>query len=223
MAFSGRDIIGIILSFILAFGMIGLAEVGRRLWGLPRQVTRKAIHIAAGMWVFVIIAIFDHWWAGIIPPAAFIFLNYLFYRRQVFQAMDAHEEGPGTVYFAFSVALLLGLFWSQGQASLAAAGFMPLVWGDALAALWGTHLGRHRYSVLGYQRSWEGSLVMFLGSLVATWLALLYFGLVTSSLTYALIVAGAATVAEAISPKGIDNLTVPFLSCGLLYLLWSGG
>ncbi|MBI2846059.1 MAG: phosphatidate cytidylyltransferase [Chloroflexi bacterium] len=220
---SVRDILGIILSFVLAFGMIGVAEFSRRRWGVPRQVTRKAIHIAAGMWVLGIIAIFDHWWMGIIPPAAFILLNYLFWKHQIFKAMDALQEGWGTVAFAFSITLLLALFWSQGRPEIPAAGLMPMVWGDSSAALVGTYFGRHKYSFRGQVRSWEGSAAMFTFGFLATWLALLALGLPESSLTNSLIVAGGATVVEAISPKSADNLTVPFVSCGLLYVLIVGG
>lgn len=223
LAFSQRDMLGLILSFALGLGMIGLAELGRKWWHLPRPFTRKAIHIAAGMWVFGIITIFEHWWAGIIPSAVFILLNYIFWRYRVFKAMDAPQEGWGTVAFAFSVTVLLAVFWSQGQPQIAAAGLMPMVWGDAMAAVVGSSFGRHKYSFWGQVRSWEGSTAMFTFSLLATWLALLALGLPESSLTYSLIVSSLATVVEAISPKGADNLTVPFLSCAVLYLLLVGG
>lgn len=223
LAFSNRDILGIILSFVFAFGMIGLAEFARKRLGVPQLITRKAIHIAAGMWVFGIIAIFDHWWAGIIPPAAFVLLNYIFWRYRAFKAMEDPQEGWGTVAFALSITVLLALFWSQGLPQVAAAGFMPMVWGDSMAALVGTYLGRHKYSVKGQVRSWEGSAAMFISSFLATWLTLLALGLPDSSLTNSLIVSGGATMVEAISPKSVDNLAVPFLSCGLLYTLIVGG
>ena len=55
----------------------------------------KIIHIGAGLWAWGILALFDHWYWGIIPFASFILLNYLFYRRQTFKAMDTERSSPG--------------------------------------------------------------------------------------------------------------------------------
>ncbi len=219
---SGRDLLGLALSYIFAFGLIGLAEAVRTWKGWPQDFTRKVIHIAAGCWVVGIILIFDHWWWGLVPTASFVVLNYIFYRFTVFKAMDTQGSTPGTVYFALSITILLALLWPRGQEGIAALGVMPMTWGDAFAALVGGRWGRHRFGLLGSQRSLEGSAAMFLLSALSTFLLSLYLGLPPSPLQgflYSLLVALGATLVEAISPWGLDNLTVPFLSTGLLYLL----
>jgi phytol kinase len=101
-----------------------------------------------------------------------------------------------------------------------AAGLMPMTWGDAFAAILGRRWGRHRYAIGGSTRSLEGSAAMFLFSLASTFLVLWGFGtpLATAGLD-ALIVAVVATVVEAISIKGLDNITVPLLSALTLWLL----
>ena len=219
---SGRDILGLVFSYVFAFGLIGLAEVVRAWRGWPTEFTRKVIHIAAGSWVIAIIYIFDHWWWGVIPTASFVILNYIFYRFTIFKAMDARGSTPGTVYFALSITILLLLLWPRGQEGIVAAGIMPMTWGDAFASLIGVRWGRHRYQVLGTRRSWEGSVAMFVFSLSATFLVLFLLGLPLSpaeGFLYSLLVALGATLVEAFSPWGLDNLSVPFFSTGLLYLL----
>ncbi len=219
---SGRDILGLVLSYIFAFGLIGLAEAVRAWRGWPTEFTRKVIHIAAGSWVIAIIYIFEHWWWGVVPTASFVILNYIFYRFTIFKAMDARGSTPGTVYFALSITILLLLLWPRGQEGIVAVGVMPMTWGDAFASLIGVRWGRHRYEALGSRRSWEGSAAMFVFSLLATFVVLLLVGLPLSpaeGFLYSFLMALGATLVEAFSPWGLDNLSVPFFSTGLLYLL----
>ena len=231
---TSNDLIGLILSYTYAFGLLGLAEAIRIRRGYSQTFTRKLVHVGAGMWVWGILALFDTWQIGLIPFGTFIVLNYIFYRRTVFQAMDAQDSTPGTVYFAFSITLLYALFWrTDGRADwavVATGGVMAMTWGDALASIVGGRWGQRAYVVWGHRRTWEGSAAMFLASLTAVALTLLL--LPGSSLSptaeslqggtallYAALAAGVATLAEGVSPAGADNLSVPLLTGATLYLL----
>jgi dolichol kinase len=224
---STRDLIGLILSYTYAVGIIFLAEVIRRRRGYPQDFTRKIVHIGAGMWVFGVLASFDNWYIGVIPFASFIGLNYLFYRYRIFGAMDAPDSTPGTVYFAMSITILFVALWRTGAPNdrgyIAAAGAMAMTWGDALAAIVGKRWGRRRYTLAGTTRSWEGSAAMFGASALAMLLTLLLLpgsalapnspapGPLVSTAA-ALAAALVATGAEAVSPAGIDNISVPLLA-----------
>lgn len=139
---SNSDYIGLVASYVYATTLLVVGEALRRLFGQKPELTRKIIHIGAGMWVFGVLVLFDHWFLGIVPFATFIFLNYLFYRYRIVGAMDTEDSSPGTVYFAVSVTLLFGLLWRPDgpvdRAPIAVAGVMAMTWGDALAALIGT-------------------------------------------------------------------------------------
>ena len=192
------------------------------------------VHIAAGIWVWGILALFDNWQIGLIPFGTFIILNYVFYRFTVFQAMDSEDSTPGTVYFAFSITLLYALFWrTDGQpdrAVVATGGVMAMTWGDALASIVGGRWGRRGYTVWGHRRTYEGSATMFLASFVAILITLLVLpgsplspsaepissGIAVLSAFAAAVV---ATLAEAVAPAGTDNLSVPLLTSATLYLL----
>ena len=234
---TARDLLGLVASYAYASTLIAVAELLRRVAGMPQQLTRKLVHIGAGMWVLGALALFDHWEIGIIPFASFILINYLLYRYRVFAAMDIANSAPGTVYFAMAVTLLFGLLWRPAgpvdHAPAAVAGAMALTWGDALAALVGQRWGRHRYQVSGSERSWEGSAAMFLASLVAIFLALVLLSgsplsprspplSVGDALLAALPAAGAATLAEAVAPNGTDNLSVP-LAAAVIVLIGMRG
>jgi dolichol kinase len=224
------DVIGLVLSYAYAFGMLTAVEtVGRRL-GWRMEVTRKIIHIGAGMWVWGMLALFDHWWAGVIPFATFIALNWLFSRRQTFQTMDDERSSPGTVYFAISITVLYTMLWRTSgvdRAPVATAAVMAMTWGDAIASLVGQRWGRRHYRFFGHRRSLEGSAAMALACAAAVLTTLLWLpasplspGSLQLSVGAALVLTAVCTatavVAEAVSPAGTDNLTVPLLSAAAM-------
>lgn len=222
-----RDVIGLVVSYVYATGIILIAEVVRRWRGYPQDFTRKFVHIGAGMWVFGVVGLFDNWYIGIIPFATFIVINFITWRLKFLEAIDSADSTPGTVYFAMSISILFIAFWRTGSPDdrgyIALAGTMAMTWGDALAAIIGKRLGKHRYTVIGGTRSFEGSLAMFVASCTAMLLVLLLvpgsplapttapLGFATSLITV-LVAAVVATLAEGVSPHGMDNISVPLLS-----------
>lgn len=217
-----KDWLALAVSFAYVFAMIGVAEGLRKWRGYSVGFTRKFIHIAVGMWAYGTVLLFERRPMAIIPPLAFVAINALSYWRGTFGAMETGQKGQlGTVYFPVSFAAILWLLW--GRPHLLVASLMPMTWGDALAAIIGRRIGQRHYTIAGSSRSVEGSLVMLLTSWGATFvpLVLLSAGRVdpTTAAGVAMLIAIGATIVEAISPWGIDNLTVPAASALLLVLL----
>ncbi|HET90713.1 MAG TPA: phosphatidate cytidylyltransferase [Chloroflexi bacterium] len=217
-----QNTIALLASFAYVFAAIGIAE-GLRAWrGYSVDFTRKFIHIAVGMWAFGTVLLFERRAVAIIPPAAFILINALSYWQGTFKAMETGEKGQlGTIYFPISFAVLIWLLWDRPH--LLAASLMPMTWGDALAAVVGQRIGKRHYTILGSRRSLEGSAVMFAAGWIAALAPLLLLapapiGMGTA-ISAAAVTALAATVVEAVSPWGIDNLTVPAVSALALLLM----
>ncbi len=210
--------IALVLAFLYVSVVLGAGEGLRRVLCLSVEFTRKFVHVAVGMIVFPLVWFFRDWYWAIIPPLVFILVNYLSYRRQIFRGMETGEKNQlGTVYFPISFSILIPFLWFTP--ALLVASLMPMTWGDAFAAILGKRLGRHPYHILGQTRSLEGSAAMFGFSLVATTLALMAFGFSpAAAMLSGLATAIVATVVEALSPWGIDNLTVPLTSAVVLVL-----
>lgn len=196
-----------------------LAAAGRlHRRGMSPGLTRKLVHVVAGLSPLYVTLVATHRWAGLLPYALTLGANGLLWRRGTARALG-NMETPGIVYFPLAQLLLLGLLWWPGSAAdrlpAALAGLLVLALGDAAAALVGQRFGRHPYHLLGSRRSWEGSGAMFLVSALVVGLVLQATGGGPRPLLAAG-VALAATLAEALSPAGSDNLTVPLVVALLL-------
>lgn len=228
------DWIGLITSFVYAFGMLTLFETLGKKKHISQFVTRKLTHIFAGLWTWGVLILFEHRVPGLIPYATFIVLNYLFYRKQTYSHMDTQDSTPGTIYFALSITLCFAFLWypngPQDHISIAMASIMTMTLGDAMAALLGKHYGKRTYRIWDIPKTFTGSAAMFVSSALAILLTLTW--LPESSLApfetaysfqpllfISLFAAAVATAIEAVTPKGLDNLTVPLSTCLILYAL----
>jgi dolichol kinase len=131
----------------------------------------------------------------------------------------------GLVFYAVSYTVL-ALFFST-KPYVIAAGILPMAYGDAAASLVGEKIGRHQFRIFA-KKSVEGSVAMFVVSFVSVAVSFLFFSVfyplpLLSSVLIALGVATVATVSEALTPKGVDNITVPFFSVLLFLFLIGGG
>jgi phytol kinase len=212
------------LAFVYVLVVIALGEALRRAFHLSPGFTRKFIHIAVGMISVPTVLLFSQLGWAVVPPLAFVVLNYLDYRFGLIQAMmSSNRSNLGTVFFPLSFAAILVWFWGNpqqptAQPHLIVAALMPMTWGDALAAVVGERWGCHHYTFAGHTRTYEGMATMLSVSWLATFLALGVFPWPLRA-GVALAAAVGATLAEAISPWGIDNLTVPAVSALILTLL----
>jgi phytol kinase len=213
------DPLALIIAFVYVSLVLGISELLRRGARLSVDLTRKFVHIAVGMIAFPLVLLFQSWQFAILPPLVFVVVNYVSYRRQIFSGMETGARGQlGTIYFPISFALLIPLLWTQP--ALLVASLMPMVWGDAFAALIGQRIGTHTFTIWGQTRSLEGTFAMFVFSRLAVLLTLVFFAQpLASSLVAALLVACVASIVEALSPFGIDNLTVPLVSAVVLVAL----
>ena len=212
--------LALFLAFVYVAAAIAVGEGLRRALHVSHEFTRKFIHIAVGMISVPTVLWFGNLWWAIVPPLAFVVINYLDYRFGIIQAMmSSNRSNLGTVYFPLAFAIILLVFWGEpsrptAHPHLIVAALMPMTWGDALAAVFGERFGRRRYTIFGQTRSLEGSLTMLVISACATWLAL---GSLSSSTAYAAVLTAlGATLVEAASPWGMDNLTVPAISALIL-------
>jgi phytol kinase len=185
------------------------------------EIVRKIVHIGTGNVILLA------WWLDIpanIGIAASILASLftlLSYRFPILPGINSvGRKSLGTFFYSVSIGVLIAWFWYLEQPFYAVMGILIMAWGDGLAALIGQRFGKHKYNVLGGQKSLEGSLTMTLVSFIISILILLAVqGNTWETWLISFVVAVVATGLEAISFLGIDNLTVPLGSAALAFVL----
>lgn len=207
-----RDVLGLILSFAFVFFMIFIATLIQKLFKLSNEFSRKIIHIAVGHWIFIALYYFQDWYIAIIGPIAFILINFLSYKFTIFKAMELDEKNPGTIYYPISLAVCTVFAYSQKPVLiLPYLGIMAMAWGDGMAAVIGK---KFPIKKILPGKSVGGGLTFLIFTFAA---CLVYLFVEAGSLSlgsifiYAFGAAVIGGIIEILSPKNLDNLTVPII------------
>lgn len=235
------DALGVVLSVCLIgmCGVLALLVVrlGRRKQSagianpaasvaLYPEIARKVVHIGVSNWFFVYCFVFERsFWAivGLCSFAAFnAVLNATGAMGTLF-AQSSSKRNWGMVYYPLSVVLLIVLAnCGFGDRVCVGCALIGMGYGDGLAAIVGMRFGRH---AIGFphgkgngaekrsRKTVEGSLTMFFAVLVSFVLLNVALGGsgVMRSLGFGLLAAFVSTFAEAYTPAGLDNVSVPLL------------
>ena len=215
-----------VLAFVLAVVSVWLLTGGLKAAGkLPCDIARKINHVAAlvggalcfgwlpestARWtVYAVAAIL----VGLVAVVCLFRDRSPF--RFAFLANTRRSDAPHEVFY----------FWSSWVVSAVGLVGIHLVWddivvtrtaallvgiGDGVAEPIGRRWGRHKYRVRSLaggppaERSVEGSAAVFVGCFF-TLLACFGTGVIVGALVLAVVL----TLVEAVSPHGLDNLTIP--------------
>ena len=231
------DIMMLAVCYAYVLAVILVSRKAFKIFGFSGRYSRKFLHIMIGNLSFIIPFFTLNSFPLNFPffvAAPFVLVTFLATPYSPVRALSERLKGLtgitkdghhlGLVYYAFSYTVLALFFASKPY--VIAAGVLPMAYGDASAAIIGEKYGKTQYHVFA-KKSLEGSGAMFLVSFLSLEVSLLFFSTLYSLsmiiLTLvALAVALVTTIAEALSPLGFDNITVPLLGASI-FLLLSGG
>ena len=214
-----KNWLGILISYLAIFLVIIIAKLFDK---KGKEASRKFIHIMLGNWWLIAMYFFDNFYFALIPPATFVIINYISYKRDIIKVMERTEnekEGLGTVYYA--IALFITVIVAFGILNKPIIGLVPIfvmAYGDGFAAIIGKNVKSLKYKVFDTEKSIAGSVTMFIISLI---IISLYLGLNNNPLWLlkSIICSLILTVIEAISVKGTDNITVPLACLAMLMII----
>jgi dolichol kinase len=221
------------LTYVYILAMIFVSDKVQKIFQWSAKTSRKTLHLSIGI-LPLILPFFNHRVFPLIVAVTFIPITFLASPYSPFNGLknklsmlqDRTEIGHplGLVFYSVSYTILTALFFQMPY--IVAAGVLPMAYGDSTAALVGERYGKRKYKVFTW-KSIEGSVAIFCFTFLGMMLGLAYYSIffpfffiemVIASLLVALI----ATVIEAVSPKGADNIFVP-LACAVgMYLLQMG-
>lgn len=177
-----------------------------------KEITRKYIHIMLSNIWFISMHFFTNFLVAALLPMAFIIINAISYKYNIIKIMEREDksEGYGTIYYAISLTILSLVTFYIDNPIIALPGILIMGYGDGLAAVVGKNIKSKEYKVMGGKKTIAGSMAMFIVSFLVTLTTFIYIGM-SGVLLKSLIIALISTVIEAISIKGLDNITVPLL------------
>ncbi|MEP7218098.1 MAG: hypothetical protein ABI876_04235, partial [Bacteroidota bacterium] len=220
------------LSALLTAALYLTLFIGVEIWSRRRhpdpETSRKLVHFGGGMIALLFPELFQSHWSVLVLAVAFFGLLIITKRSGKLQSVQGVERGTvGEIIYPLAIWLTLFLSTIFGGPDIYRIIVLILAVADALAGLVGKRYGRHRYLVAGGSKSVEGSATFFIVTAVIIWgglrlllaeLARNLEGMVNNVVSReselnliltAILVALLLTGVEAVSSKGIDNITVP--------------
>jgi len=187
------------------------------------EISRKFLHIMVGNIAFLLPLFVTKEIMAFVAAGPFILFTFLMSPYTPIKSMrgktSAAGHGMGLVYYAITWAILAYLFFDNMV--VIAIGILAMSYGDGFASVIGLKFGKKKYNVFGDEKSYVGSSAMFIFTFILMIVALLFYDItITFNVLMILaIIALVAAVVEGITPKGLDNFTVPFVTVFLYWFL----
>ena len=212
------------LGIIISYLYIGIIIAGAKLFEKRgEEASRKFIHIMLGNWWFIAMYFFTNVWFAIFVPITFVIINYVSYKQDLIKVMEREQQdGLGTVYYAVSLFILAIVSFGIYQKPI--LGLIPnviMAYGDGFAAVVGKCIKSKTYKVGETKKSIAGSITMFMISLIfiTIFLTTRYTFELWQIVLIGIVMSGIVTIIEAISVKGIDNISVPVSMLVMLLMI----
>ncbi len=207
--------------FIAIFLLIGVAEFVRSKLKWGPEASRKLVHVIVGLMVTACPLIFKSNVQPITLAAIFIFVNAAALKNEAFKGMhDISRTTYGTVYFPIAFLVLAAFFWDKPITLMLS--MLVMTFADTLASFVGEHEKRPlKFRMWEDEKSLQGSAAMFLSTTMIIYVGTDFFAWlfgVAFFLPLEVLIGCAAftglmaSLAEATSIKGSDNLSVPLVT-----------
>ncbi|MGY8781261.1 MAG: DUF92 domain-containing protein [Fidelibacterota bacterium] len=205
--------------FIGIFIILGLAEFIRNKQRWATEKTRLLVHSLIGVIVSICPFLFKFNYQLISLSLVFIIFNFFTIQSNRFSSRHTtSRKSYGTVYFPFAI-LLLSYFWWDKPISFILT-ILVLAIADPIAAIIGAK-GEIIYFPWRDQKSRRGSLAMFGSTFIIILLGTDFLGRIYGASFFipfpiiiglSIFTAFSAALAESISFRGTDNLSVPLIT-----------
>jgi uncharacterized protein (TIGR00297 family) len=212
------NIIGVMVSFVYVFAVIGVAGFLKKRLRLSSETSRKMIHILLCNWIFTVY-IFDNVWFAVFTPACFVVINFVSHRKNMITAMEREvNDTYGTVFYAVTLlaAVIFGFYVSMAAA---VCGVLAMGYGDGFGAAAGNRWGKIKFPEPFAKKSVAGSAAVLGFVFVCVFGVMLFYETVETALAVAAVCAVFAAVVELCSPRGTDNLTLPLVVAATVFVM----
>ena len=216
-SFNNCDFMNVFDIFLLicVYVYVGLIFIiSKKLLSNRPSLSRKFVHIMVGNMIFVMPLFNDPYIMVYFLTLPLTIATLLFTKYSPIDLNTSVTEAGhdfGLFYYAGIWTVLILIF--PDKLWIVALAIVSMVYGDGFASLIGEKVGRIKYNLTGDEKSLEGSLTMFVVvSVMAVFVWMFYKSIGTQMPIFnfipIIIISLIATFAEAITPKGMDNISV---------------
>lgn len=215
-----KDIINTIYLALSFLALFGLAEVLYHYMKVKAELTRKLVHFGTGLLTLLFPVMLDNHWLVLLLCGSFAVILIASLRFNMLRSINAIDRiSAGSICYPVAVYLCyLGYDHFNGKHIYFYLPVLALAICDPVAALTGKKWPVGKYRIGSDNKTMMGSTMFFVSCfLLSLGLFLLMeeafnATVVLTSFTIALICA----IAEALSPKGFDNLSIPLTALGIM-------
>ncbi len=213
-----NDWTALVVFLAAIFTLIGLSEGARKYFQWQPEFSRKLVHVLVGVLLSFAPFILNAAWPALALGILFVGINYFALKNNSFKGMHTTERLTyGTVYFPLAFVFLVWIYWDRNPAIFLTS-MLILTFADTIAAVAGEQFTYPKYFTLWSDRkSLPGSIAFFFTALIIVFFLFPYFTSLEaeqiflplqSRILLAVITAFIATLAEATSRQGSDNLSL---------------
>jgi len=219
-----NDFAGVALVYIYVAVLLIITE---KILDKHPEASRKILHIMVGNIAFLLPIFQTKEMMAFVAAGPFILFTFLMSPytpiKKIRGRTSSAGHGMGLVYYSITWTILAYLFFDNMV--VIAIGILAMSYGDGFASIIGLKFGKKKYNVFGDKKSYIGSISMLVFTFIMTIVALLYYGV--SITPYILLVLAFislfAAIVEGLTPKGLDNFSVPFVTVLLYWLILLSG
>lgn len=190
--------------------------------GTRTEITRKYVHIVTGLLTMLFPPLIQNHWLVLLLCSSFLVILLASLYFKLLPSINAVERTTrGSILYPIIVYCCYLMYLSQNQFMFYYIPILILTLCDPMAALVGKHFPRGKYITFGHCKTLSGSMGFFTAAMITCLCLIVGLEQMTlaKTLVIAVSVATVTTIAEALSHKGYDNLTIPFSALAVLMLL----
>ena len=194
--------------------LIGISEFLYRVFKLPAETSRKFLHVSGGLTCLLLPSFFSsHWWILALTSSAFLLLLSTFLMHTLQSVHKTKRNSIGSIIFPIPVYCC---FLAAETLHNNLCFYLPislLAIADTSAEIAGTRWGHLTKQFFNGQKTLAGSTAFFGSALFICLGWLWYYNLPLQDIILGTIaIAIAASLAELVTLKGWDNLTIPIVA-----------
>ena len=201
--------------------LFAISEIAFHFFKIEVEYTRKFVHIFTGL-----ISLFFPIYIKNLPDLLILCLSFLVIvglskKYNLLQSVNAiRRSSRGSILFPIVVIICFIFQYYKDSYVYFFIPILTLALADPAAAYFGSKFPKGRFSIFGNKKSMSGSMAFLI---VALLISIFSFYLRENTFTISAILisitmASLATIGEAISIKGYDNIVIPITCIGVLLI-----